>query len=195
MTTYLIHGFNIRDGGRKTVGRLAPYLTGDIELFDCGWTFVFGLAATNRAAIDQLLQKIKPGDSIVAHSNGCLIAWEITQRIGDNLDSVVCINPALRRDTLWPPAVRVLCISNHTDWVVQLGRWWGRLYPIDGVACQGWGAAGRYGFTAHQGSVDNWDSAEWYWEKPVTGHSGLFRQSAVGYWGSLINIWRRAQER
>lgn len=189
MTTWLVHGFNVKDGGEHSIGKIAPYLSGDIELFDYGWTFLLSLSCTNTKAVNDLLNVIKPGDRIIAHSNGCLLAWDIADKLGTDLHSIVCINPALRRDAKWPKDLPVLCVYNHTDWVVQLGRWWSRLFPFDGIDVQGWGSAGRYGFTSEQQKVDNWDSGETYWHYPVKGHSGIFNNASVGYWANLINRW------
>lgn len=191
MTTWLVHGFNVSDGGKKSIGKMVPYLEGEIKSFNYGWTFLLGLSCANKKASKKLLSVIKPGDSIIAHSNGCLLAWNVSRLLDGNLDYIVCINPALRRDTIWPKDLPVLCVHNHTDWIVQLGRWWGRLFPFDGVEVQGWGSAGKYGFTKKQPKVDNWDSGETYWGYPVKGHSGLFKFPAVKYWTKLINTWSR----
>lgn len=189
MTTWLIHGFNVSDGGAGSVGRLAPFLPGDVQHLSYGWTGLLGLSCANRRAIRKLLRNIRPGDSIVAHSNGCLIAWQIADIMGDSLAAVVCINPALRRDARWPDGLPVLCLANSTDWVVQLGRAWGRLVQVDGVQAQGWGAAGRYGFTSNRPSVTSWDTAMDWWDVPTRGHSGVFKPDAAPYWGGLVGAW------
>lgn len=186
MTVWITHGFNVKDGGNSTVGTLKPYIESS-RGHTYGWTGLSGLPCANRRAVRGILEVIKPGDSIVAHSNGCLIAWQIAQIVP--LASVVCINPALRRDTKWPEGLPVLCLYNSTDWVVQLGRVWGRL-DWDGIRAAGWGAAGRYGFTGNQVNVDNWDTAMEWWGKPVKGHSGLFEHP--DYWGELIDAWQTA---
>lgn len=178
----------MRDGGHGSIGRLYKHLSPEVCEYSYGWAGLLGLAWANRRAIRGLLERIQPGDSIVAHSNGCLIAWQIAQIIP--LKSVVCINPALRRDARWPNNTRVLCIHNSEDWIVNLGRIWGRLFQNDGIQAQGWGAAGRYGFTSSQDNVDNIDSAMDWWEKPVHGHSALFTEDM--YWGGLINRWIRS---
>lgn len=184
MTTWLLHGFNVTDGGAGSVGRFAPHIHGDVRLHSYGWAGLFSLACANRRAVASLLRVVRPGDSIVAHSNGCLIAWQLAELLGDRLAGVVCVNPALRRDTVW--RVPVLCLANSTDWVVHLGRAWGRLFPVDGVAAQGWGAAGRYGFNR---GATNWDTAAEWWKVPTRGHSGVFKRDAAPYWGGLVGDW------
>lgn len=186
MTCWLIHGFNVSDGGKGSVGRLEPHIP-DSKLLSYGWTGLILLPRVNKRARKKLLKVIKPGDSIVAHSNGCLIAWEIAGLIP--LSHVVCINPALRRDTVWPEELPVLCLYNSTDWVVQLGRIWGRLFSFDGIRFNSWGAAGRYGFD-NLVNGNNWDTSQDYWLRPVKGHSGLFGSAA--YWGHWISKWASA---
>lgn len=190
MTTWLVHGFNVSDGGRGSIGRLKPYLEGDVRRFSYGWTGLLKLRVTNRQAERQLLQLVRPGDVLIGHSNGALVCHRVAQRLGDQLAAVVVINPALRRDTRWPDSLPVLCLANSTDWVVQLGRVWSRLVSLGRVVPQGWGAAGRYGFTSHQPNVTNYDTAMAWWTYPVRGHSGLFEgRTAPRYWGGMIRTW------
>lgn len=187
MTCWAIHGINVWDGGRDSIGSLLPYLD-DASLHEYGWTGLVGLPCANDRAVRSLLKVIRPCDSIVAHSNGCLIAWQVAQIV--TLSSVVCINPALRRDTIWPSGLPVLCLHNSTDWVVQLGRIWGRLTDWDGVRANGWGSAGRHGFTTEQDTVYNWDTSADHWVFQVKGHSGIFTRAS--YWGPIIGRWVEA---
>jgi len=138
---------------------------------------------------------VEPGDVLVAHSNGAMICWSLAQEHSDKLAGIILINPALRRDTLWPDDLPVMCIYNSTDWVVELGRMWSRLVSLGGLNFHGWGAAGRYGFTSGQAKVKNWDSAEGAISSPAKGHSGLFNMPQLEDWGELIGAmalsWKR----
>lgn len=219
MTVWLIHGFNVTDGGEGSIGKLAPCLPGDVQMYDYGWTGLITLRCRNRKVVSDLLKRIKPGDILIGHSNGALICWELAMRLRDRLGAVVVINPSMRRDTRWPDGLPVLCVHNSTDWVVQLGRIWGRLVtPGDGwedyalnlatsgkwkaveraqrvmqITPHGWGAAGRYGFTAGQdATVTNWDSAMEWWDGGVSGHSGVFTKP--DYWGRMISAWLSAHD-
>lgn len=188
MTTYLLHGFNVADGGKNTIARLQPYLPGTEVLHAYGWVGLIRLRCVNARTVQELEREVQPGDVVIGHSNGCLIAWELSRRV--HLGAVVCINPALRRDTLWSSDTPVLCLHNSTDWVVQLGRWWGRLTSLGGIRPHGWGAAGQYGFTEEQENVTNLDTAAPYWPHPVKGHSGVFKDpEALAYWGQIIARW------
>lgn len=185
MTTWLIHGFNVSDGGRGSIGKLERFLSGHVVRFSYGWTGLFRLRFTNKQAVRALLRLVKPGDVLIGHSNGALICWEVAEQMGDALGGVVVINPAMRRDTLWAKGVKVLCIYNSKDWVVQLGRAWSRLVSLGGITPHGWGAAGRYGFT-HDKKVLHMDSADDHWSFPVAGHSMIFKRPALPYWAKLI---------
>lgn len=187
MATHLIHGFNVSDGGRGSIGRLAPFLCDPVP-HNYGWTFLFRLRWVNANAVASMLPSIRPGDVLVAHSNGCLIAWQLV-KMGAPVAAVVCIQPALRRDTHWPSHVPVLCCRNDDDWIVSLGRVWGRFISVTNPwkDRHGWGAAGRFGFTSGQPNVTNWDTGSLPF--PALGHSGLFKAPALWHWAPLINHW------
>lgn len=187
MTVYLLHGFNVGDGGKNTVARLEPFIPGTEVLHAYGRVGLIRLRCVNARTVKELERDVQPGDVVIGHSNGCLIAWELSRRV--HLGAVVCINPALRRDTLWPGDTPVLCLYNSTDWVVQLGRMWGRLASYGGLYPHGWGAAGRYGFDPQE-NVTCWDTAAPYWSHPVRGHSGVFKDpEALAYWSRIIAGW------
>lgn len=191
MTVHLIHGFNVSDGGRGSVGRLSPWLH-DTRLHDYGWTFLLRLRGVNRDAVRRLALQAKDGDVLVAHSNGCLIVWRLVHEMqarGKTPGAVVCIQPALRRDTRWPDNVPVLCCHNPADWIVSLGRIWGRFASVANPwrNRHGWGAAGRYGFTLGQANVTNLDTTS---EHPqAKGHSGIFQSPALEHWAWEIRTW------
>lgn len=188
MTTWLVHGFNVSDGGRSSVGRLKSFLPGHSVRYAYGWTGLFKLRFTNAQAVDHLARLVAPGDILIGHSNGALICWGVAERMRGKLGGVVVINPAMRRDTRWAKGTDVLCIYNSKDWVVQLGRVWSRLVSLGGITPHGWGAAGRYGFT-HDKNVQNVDSAVEHGIFPVAGHSSIFPDPALTHWGKFIRSW------
>lgn len=181
MTTWLLHGFNVSDGGRQTVGKWAELFPQPVVL-DYGWTGIIKLRWTNAEVVDELVGKVGPDDILVGHSNGGLICWQVAQRTP--VRAVIVVNPALRRDSEWPDGLPVLCLYSSKDWVVQLGRWWARLAST--WKRHGWGAAGRYGFTAGQPHVCNINMAHRFWPDPVESHSGAFKSL---YWGVLASSW------
>lgn len=189
MLSHLIHGFNVLDGGKDTVVRLTPYLElggHKTKAHDYGWVDMFRLRCRNDEAVQRIAPHVRPGDILVGHSNGCLVAWRLIQE-GVRPGAVVCIQPALRRDTPWPEDLPVLCLYNERDWVVILGRAWSRFVSVVNPFRNrhGWGAAGRHGFD--QESVTNLDTLKG--PTPAEKHSGIFRKPALQYWGMRIHDW------
>ena len=179
MTAHLLHGYNVTDGGQGTIARWAPYLERrgfDVAVHDLGRKRLLTLRRQNREAVARLLDLIKPGDVIGAHSNAALVTHKLV-RAGAPLAAVVVFQPALRRDTYWPPYLPVLNVCNGGDLVVQFGRVWGRLSTIARMKAHGWGAAGRYGFTTGQPNVINRFTDDTPGFPVVTGHSTIFKSS------------------
>ena len=194
-TVHLIHGFNVTDGGKGTVGHLSVLFQAlgyDVKLHDYGWTGPFLLRFTNDSVVDKLKSIIKPEDHIVGHSNGCYIAYDLIEA-GVECKSVVCIQPALRRDTVWGNGVKnVLCIYNDEDWAVRAGKWWRYvtyLNPWSWFQPHSWGAAGYFGFTTHDKRITHWKSNDKVWGIPASGHSEIFKPKQFGFWGNKIANW------
>lgn len=199
MTVHLLHGFNVADGGRQSIGALKPHLDDAglaCVMHDYGWTGPLRLRWRNRRTVDDLLNMVRPGDVVAAHSNGALIAWQLV-RAGAPLAAVVVIQPALRRDTWWPPGLPVLCVYNRADWIVELGRVWSRLVTrITPGRPHGWGAAGRHGFTRGQPHVRNLRTDSPALKPVVRGHSAIFDpdDEAAAFWRARIVRWVRRRE-
>lgn len=137
-----------------------------------------------------LLPQIEPGDVLIGHSNAAWVIHRLVQA-GAPVAAVVVIQPALRRDTWWPPSLPVLCVYNRGDWVVELGRAWGRLMTrLMPSSPHGWGAAGRRGFTAGQRNVVNLRT-DGSLAPIVRGHSAIFDPDdpAAAGWRKYIAAW------
>lgn len=191
MRVHLFHGFNVWDGGKGTTDRLAPFLKAKGHIVieqDYGWVGLLGLRFRNRSVVEKAAEQIRSGDVIIAHSNGCLIAWELAN-MGLPIRAVICIQPALRRDSLWPMTAKVLCLHNDGDIPVRLSRIWGRFVSVANPFRDrhGWGAAGSHGFTSRQPNVENWNTGKGI--APVRGHSTIFQHEALEYWGPQICSW------
>lgn len=198
MRVHFIHGFNVTDGGEGTLGNLMDSLTlqgYDCILHDIGFINLISLRCKNSEISKNLAKQVKKGDIIVGHSNGCLIAHMTTMILANKgiyPRAVVTINAAMRRDTHWLKDFYILNLHSSKDWIVQLGRIWGRLMSLGGLAPHGWGAAGRYGFTSGHPKLTNWDTAMGYWDKPTKGHSDLLKIPKSNYWGGLIGEYLNA---
>lgn len=191
-TVHLIHGFNVSDGGQGSVGTFAPTLRQlgfSAKLHDYGWVGPIRLRLRNSEVVQALMDDIGPEDHILAHSNGCLIAWELL-RAGLACRSVIAIQPALRRDTLWPIGVeRVLCLYNDEDVAVLGARLWRYINPVSWFNPHQWGMAGREGFSVPDPRLEQWDTLDPKHLLPVGGHSSVFRPPYRGYWAAQVGQW------
>lgn len=191
MRVHLIHGFNVSDGGAGSVGNLRDYLDRrgiDYVLHDYGWVGPFLLRLRNRKTVEELMHQIQDGDVLVGHSNGCAVCWKLIEA-GAKPSAVVTIQPALRRDTLWPSHVKVLNLWNPSDYAVRAGRLWSDLVSILTPGRHYWGAAGHYGYTSNQPHVEQWCTTDEKFTVPTGGHSDALRHPHVGYWGPRITRW------
>lgn len=143
----LVHGFNVKDGGAGTTGRLAKKFEAmdDVEVvvFAPGWRGLIGVRVSNKRRAQQLAELIRPDDLLIGHSDGCnlidLACHELSS-LGDESVNCVYFNPALDRDTALSRIVRK-CLVFHTlsDRVVWISRFL-LLHP--------WGQMGRKGYKA-----------------------------------------------
>lgn len=196
MRAHLLHGFNVSDRGSASIDKIAPFFTlNGVPVVDhnYGWVGLLGLRRRNQKTVQRILPMIQEGDVLLAHSNGCLIAWELVEA-GAPLAAVVCIQPALRKDTQWRSDVPVLCLHNDKDRIVSLGRIWGRFASVANPwrDRHGWGAAGRHGFTSGQPNVTNLNTG--IGPAPAYGHSGIFQTKPVLWWGPRIYGWTIEQQ-
>ncbi|MEX1197795.1 MAG: hypothetical protein WEB57_08060 [Pseudohongiellaceae bacterium] len=192
---HLVHGFNVSDGGSDTVGKLAPYfaLQGfEVVDHDYGWVFLLRLRRRNEKVVRRLEAECQPGDVLIGHSNGALLCWEALHQ-GCKPSSVICIQPAMRKDTHWPESIPVLCLFNRKDRIVSLGRAWSRFISVANPFRNrhGWGAAGRHGFVVGQPNVRNQDTDQP--PVPARGHSGIFGIRELLHWGPRIQRWATHQ--
>lgn len=169
MTAHLLHGAFVL--GEPKIQQLAQYTPGPDLLHKYGFAAPPLIKIANWRAINDIESKLESGDTLVGHSNGCLIAYKLVERMiaqGKTPKAVVTIAPAMRRDTEWPPGdYRVLCIYNPYDWVVEAGRVWGRLFGAETGIAHGWGAAGRKGFTTPDTRISNFPANRDGWEQHI----------------------------
>ena len=188
MIVILIHGFNVWDGGRATVGRLAPFFNArGIPHFAVNYGH-FGLLETRlknirvakrvalacRAAANQKV-------IVVGHSNGCAIAHLAASEFGAKIDKAVYINPALKKDMPLPDSVPELDVwYSPSDRPVRLARW---LLPS---RMRPWGEMGATGYQGVEDSrITNFNKQENY-RVQSSEHSDVFTLSKLPFFGSLI---------
>lgn len=187
MTIHLVHGFNVRDRGAGTVGRLAPHLEAvglEHRTLSYPWTRLLTLSANNRWAVEELCDRVRPGDGAIAHSNGCWIVVQAAE-MGAPLDWLILVNPALHPRHELPGQLRqVYVYHSEGDVAVRAGRCWRRftrIFPWRWRRRHPWGAMGALGYTGTDPRVVNTRMPRAY------GHSGVWRDDQ-----SLARIADRA---
>lgn len=180
---WLIHGFNVADQGQGTIERLRYYLSGVSLRLSYPWTFLLSLRVRNRWLAEFLVSEHRSGDSVVAHSNGCVIALMAAQR-GAMFETLVLINPALNARTEFPSQLRAVHVLHaENDRAVTAGKWWRRLNPVSWLFRHPWGEMGRIGYQGNDPRVTNHSLGR-------IGHSGVF--SRLEEWGPRINAMLEA---
>ena len=173
----IVHGFNVRDQGRDTTGRLAEMMRRmgyDVSEFSTGWRGLLGVRFGNKRRAQQLAAMVHPGDWLIGHSDGNNLIDQALHEIA-SLDAarVGCVyfNPALDKDTALAACVsRCLVFHTPSDQVVRLSkilRW----HP--------WGEMGRTGYRAKDEALHDPRYTNVSYESlsfEGLGHSGVFKK-------------------
>lgn len=164
MNVVLVHGFNIRDGGRSTIDTLIPYLSRNHTILqaDYGWLGLIGVKLCG-GVIAKVIAGMTPYSAIgIGHSNGCMELIKACEK-GASFDHLIFINPALDNNIVIPPQVsRVDVLHNVTDMVVSAAKWLPLSY---------WGDMGRVGYLGSDTRVYNHETFKMF---NVEDHSGVF---------------------
>jgi len=170
-TIVLAHGFNVKDGGKKTIDKLLPFLNKHAVLqADYGFFNLFGVRFFNKH-IARVVAGMTPYGSIgIGHSNGCDILVK-SCNAGAPFSRLILINPALDRDTEFPlgDLVRVDVLHNVDDHVVDKARLF-LFHP--------WGDMGRVGYQGKDARVRNHETKSLL---NVSGHSEVFDKAMTLY--------------
>ncbi|MDC0003786.1 alpha/beta hydrolase [Porticoccaceae bacterium] len=188
MIVILIHGFNVWDGGRATVGRLAPFFNAlGVPHFAVNYGH-FGLLETrfkNIKVAERVAAACKAAVGqkviVIGHSNGCAIAHLAARAFGAKIDKMVYINPALKKDMPLPASVGALDVwHSPSDKPVRVSKW---LLPS---RMRPWGEMGATGYQGGEDTrITNFNKEVNY---PVhsSEHSDVFTLSKLPYFGPLI---------
>jgi len=178
MKIVLVHGFNVRDGGRGTVDQLSWLIRDDgykvdLDEGDYGfftiWMIRFKKSKIRQRVLYRLAKTFETAQVIITHSNGahfCTEALELLPTAYNNTKIVIHISPALDRDTEIPLAVRQQLVM-HTphDKAVKLASWIPFNHP--------WGRMGAKGYSGDDNRNTNLEVPE------VKGHSRWFKVDHV----------------
>lgn len=168
---FLIHGINVTNS-KDSVGKLTPYLE-NTYLFNYGWR-LFSVLWHNRKDAKRLKKLLGKNlnSNVWAHSNGCAISVEAARR-GAVIKNLICINPALKRNTVFPNSIeRVVIIHTKNDIPTKMASICDKIPFLQILVPNAWGAMGREGSKTVDPRVVNMDFTE-----VLEGHSDFFEYS------------------
>ena len=193
----LVHGFNVWDGGRATVGKLRPFLSAEnvpYIMINYGHVRLLGTRLKNnkiaRRVAEAVCTAVDAGHRpvVVGHSNGCAII-HLAMNLIDSVYSrssvcaglvgVVYINPALKKDARASAAVNKLTVwHSPSDKPVRWSKWLPR------SNARPWGEMGSTGFVGHDERVTNHNKE--LMTPPSKSHSDLFSAELLPFYGPLV---------
>lgn len=178
-TVYLIHGFNVKDGGAASTGLLRTRLEDagyNVKEIKYGWMGRMRVRLCNKSLAQAIADMADQDSVVIAHSNGCSIVYSAC-KFGASFKHVFLINPALDADLEIPNAAKVHVFHALSDPWTKLARW---------IPFSNWGRQGAIGFTGtapdgkyKQTELDALTGQE-------LGHSGIFTTNATRT--KLLNI-------
>ena len=178
MKIVLVHGFNVRDGGRRSIDQLADSLrrrghTVDTDTADYGWHGLIKVRFFHGSAVRRIRAALMSADAVITHSNGANYATKALKKINSK-KIVVHISPALNKRSKPPKSVGTQHVF-HTrhDNAVQWGKY---------VLFHPWGNMGAYGYAGKDNRVTNHD-----YTNRVKGHSDWFRNGNTSYFAGVIS--------
>ena len=148
---HLVHGFNVFDGGEKTVARLKPYLVKSSEysaqVFSYGWIGLMGAWFLNPRIVKQLIARVGANDIGYGHSNGCALLHRASH-LGAPFIGLIYINAALKSDAARAPQVKWIDVyCNDGDHAVKFAALLRLLAPWAPLGDSLWGDMGAKGAT------------------------------------------------
>lgn len=148
---YIVHGFNVDDGGKATTDRVISYVRGvgynPVEI-DYGNYDLIEVREENIDVVNILMDKVQHGDVFIGHSNGNAIIAEAIEH-GAPFAKGVMIHPALKSFWVPPklhPIERIAVFYHPTDYATW-GAWLLRLFSPGNIIYGKhiWGAMGSTG--------------------------------------------------
>lgn len=179
---FLLHGFNVGDGGASTVGKLLPYLPNS-RIWPYGWLGLLGVRLFNGRFAKMLAASLNDGCTIIGHSNAAAIIHRALQVSScPQVKRVVLIRPALDSDAIFGDKVDRVDVFYHPgDLPTRVSRW---------IPWHEWGDMGAAGYTGQELHVINHNSALMFGEY-AGSHSAFANESFgvfVKYLRKLLGI-------
>jgi len=183
----LVHGFNVWDGGRASVGRLRPFFAEygvPYLMINYGHFGLLDSRFKNDKIAKIIADAITNADRpvlLVGHSNGCCIIYRAATRYASIIDRAVFINPALRSDiNLSNTSIKSTDIwHSPSDKPVR----WAEKLPF--ADARPWGDMGADGADFTNDSITNFNK-ERNFAVSSSEHSDVFTSEKLAYFGPLI---------
>jgi len=175
MKIVLIHGFNVRDGGARTVDQLSPYLIKagfEVEMDDAdyGYYSLWKVRFRKHSAVRRIAKALETADIVISHSNGGNYEDKALKCLEhrDRHYKIIRISPALNSKQRIPENVeRGFVFFTRTDkWVWLSGL----------LVGHSWGRQGQKGYKGDDRRMFNHDYSEM-----IKGHSDWFNQDNIEF--------------
>ena len=182
---WLVHGFNVKDGGAGSIGKLAPYFEAagyEVKHFRYGWTAMLMILPFTSRFLNRRLGKmlagiISAGDDVAGHSNGGLIA-KLSGDYGAPVRNLIIINGAIDSKVKFAPQIeRVHIWYSPSDRPVTIARILPR-HP--------WGNMGAVGYQGPYDSRVTCYNKENGFPVSSRAHSDVFSGERLDFFGPLI---------
>lgn len=175
----LIHGWNVRDFGKKSVGPLVKPLESlghEVVLAKYGFVMSpWSTSLASRKMAKYISTKVQPGDVVIGHSNGARVAYELSY-YAPLVRKMIWLNPALDADIVPAKSVQsCLVVHSKRDLATRFARW------LPGSV---WGPMGRNGYGPRE--FDAWGYDDRMINFP---HSGGHSDYGINpkWWAATLN--------
>ena len=177
MKLVLVHGFNVKDKGKRTVDRLAVFAEKkflvDTDAGDYGYFNLWMIRLVKSYLRSRVLYKLaaafEKADVIITHSNGANFTTKALDMLGsehNNTKLVIHISPAMNSKTAIPQAVKAqLVLHTRHDFWVKLSSY---------IPFHPWGRMGARGYKGDDNRNINISNDK------VKAHSDWFKVEHVG---------------
>ena len=184
-----LHGFNVRDKGVGSIGKLKPYLMKafpncdyDSDSADYGWDFLlkanyfYWVGDT----IDNIANTLKDAHIVICHSNGANYCMKALRKICNKDIKIVFLSPALNRKHKFNESFGE-CLVMHTldDRTVSLAKY---------VPFSSWGDMGKVGAYTDDYRVKNLDHTG-----TIKHHSDWFIDEHIESVASTIEAFHKGE--
>ncbi len=168
----IVHGFNVFDGGKKSIDKLAPYLKEKYpgaEIDKDSTDYKHGLIKVrffSGPTVKRISEALHDADLVIGHSNGCNYTMKAVKRyVRNKYLHIINISPALNRKQRLRKLVfhKMDTFHSEGDWVVKLSTW---------LPFHPWGRAGAKGIKTTDPRHDNHAMKD-------PGHSSWFGELSI----------------